>query len=93
MVAGLGSRRRLADIRTFLMESPERTMKAYRYLTGKDDDAFCHRVNAAINAGWELYGAPTLTFDSARGIVVCGQAITKEVRGTDYSPALDLRAL
>jgi hypothetical protein len=24
-------------------------MKLYRYLTGPDDDAFCHRVTAALN--------------------------------------------
>jgi hypothetical protein len=68
-------------------------MKAYRYLTGKDDAAFCHRVSAALNAGWELYGAPTLTFDAARGIVVCGQAIVKDVPGRDYSPDTKLADL
>lgn len=40
-------------------------MRAYRYLTGIDDAAFCHRVTAALNSGWELYGAPSLT--SERG--------------------------
>ncbi len=68
-------------------------MKAYRFLTGKDDAAFCHRVTAALNAGWELYGAPTLTFDSARGIVVCGQAIVKDAPGRDYSPDVKLSEL
>ena len=38
-------------------------MKVYRYLTGKDDAAFCHRVTDALNRGWQLYGQPTLTFD------------------------------
>ena len=42
-------------------------MKAYRYLTGKDDAAFCHRVTDALNRGWQLYGPPTLTFDQKRG--------------------------
>ena len=36
-------------------------MKVYRYLTGKDDAAFCHRVTDALNRGWQLYGQPTLT--------------------------------
>jgi len=27
-------------------------MKVYRYLTGKDDAAFCHRVTEALN--WRL---------------------------------------
>ena len=56
-------------------------MKVYRYLTGKDDAAFCHRVTDALNRGWQLYGQPTLTFDQKRGEVICGQAITKDVEG------------
>ena len=60
-------------------------MRAYRYLTGKDDSAFCHRVTAMLNKGWELYGTPTQTFDAAAGIMRCGQAVTKEVEGT-YTP-------
>jgi hypothetical protein len=65
-------------------------MKLYRYLTGPDDASFCHRVTAALNRGWSLYGQPTLTFDAARGHVVCGQAITKEVAGKTYEPGMDL---
>ena len=68
-------------------------MKAYRYLTGKDDAAFCHRVTAALNAGWHLHGDPSLTFDSARGIVVCGQAIVKDVPGREYVPDMKLSEL
>lgn len=68
-------------------------MKAYRYLTGKDDAAFCHRVTAALNRGWQLYGEPTLTFDPAKGHAICGQAIVKDVPGRDYDPALDLSTL
>lgn len=68
-------------------------MQAYRYLTGKDDSAFCHRVTKAINGGWQLYGSPTLTFDAARGIVICGQAITKDVPDRDYDPAMALSEL
>jgi hypothetical protein len=67
-----------------------RSVKVYRYLTGKDDAAFCHRVTAALNRGWQLYGQPTLTFDQKRGEVICGQAITKDVEGKTYDPEMDL---
>ena len=53
-------------------------MKLYRYLTGPDDASFCHRVTAALNNGWQLYGQPTLAYDQAKGHVVCGQAITNQ---------------
>jgi len=68
-------------------------MKAYRYLTGKDDAAFCHRVTAALNAGWQLYGNPTLTYDAEKKQVVCGQAIVKEVEGKTYEPGMELGKL
>lgn len=61
----------------------------YRVLTGPDDAAFCHRVTAALSKGWMLYGPPTLTFDAAKGSVICGQAITKEIEG-DYDPEMKL---
>jgi hypothetical protein len=64
-------------------------MKLYSYLTGPDDDAFCHRVTERLNRGWQLYGSPTLTYDPKTGRVICGQAVTKEVEG-DYRPGLDL---
>ncbi len=60
-------------------------MKLYRYLTGPDDVAFCKRITAALNRGWELSGQPTLTFDAAKGRVICGQTIVKEVFGVDYT--------
>jgi hypothetical protein len=65
-------------------------MILYRYLTGVDDSAFCHKVTAALNKGWLLQGPPTLTFDSAQGRVICGQAIMKDVQGVDYSPDMKL---
>jgi hypothetical protein len=68
-------------------------MKVYRYLTGKDDAAFCHRVTAALNNGWQLYGNPTLTFNAEKGEVICGQAIVKEVEGKTYEPGLELSKL
>jgi hypothetical protein len=64
-------------------------MKLYRYLTGPDDAAFCHRVTAMLNRGWELHGSPTLTYDVERKQVIAGQAIVKEKAG-DYTPGLDL---
>lgn len=56
-------------------------MKLYRYLTGPDDTAFCKRVSAALNKGWQLAGPATLTFDPVKGRVICGQPIAKEVEG------------
>lgn len=64
-------------------------MKLYRYLTGKDDAAFCHRITAALNNGWVLHGGPTLTYDAERKQVIAGQAIVKEKPG-DYTPDLAL---
>jgi hypothetical protein len=64
-------------------------MKLYRYLTGPDDSAFCHRVTAALNKGWSLHGDPTLTYNPEQGRVICGQAIVKEVEG-EYAPDLKL---
>jgi hypothetical protein len=68
----------------------KKTTTLYRYLTGVDDSAFCHKVSAAINKGWQLYGHPTLTFDAAQGRTICGQAIVKEVEDVEYSPDLKL---
>ncbi|QFU15881.1 DUF1737 domain-containing protein [Microvirga thermotolerans] len=65
-------------------------MQLYRYLTGPDDATFCHRVTAALNSGWQLYGPPTLTYDEDKKRVICGQAIVKEVEGAEYTPDLDL---
>jgi hypothetical protein len=64
-------------------------MNLYRYLTGRDDAAFCHRITEALNRGWQLYGSPTLTYNAETQQVVCGQAIIKEMDG-EYSPGLDL---
>ena len=65
-------------------------MKLYRLLTGPDDSAFCHRVTEALYRGWQLHGAPTLTFNGER--VIAGQAIVKEVDG-DYQPDIKLGEL
>lgn len=64
-------------------------MKLYRFLTDDDTAAFCHKVSEALSKGWALHGAPAYAFDAARGVMRCGQAVTKEVEGT-YSPDLKL---
>ena len=65
-------------------------MKLYRFLTGPDDSSFCHRVTDALNKGWALHGAPSLTFDPNLGKTYCGQAVVKEVEGKDYDPSIKL---
>lgn len=65
-------------------------MKLYRLLTADDTSAFCHKVSAALNKGWVLYGDPTYAFDAANGVMRCGQAVTKEVAGMTYDPDMKL---
>lgn len=72
------------------MGKKSKSLTVYRYLTGPDDASFCHRVTEALSKGWSLYGGPALTFDAAQNRVICGQAITKEVEGVDYSPEMKL---
>lgn len=67
-------------------------MIAYRLLTEDDTSAFCHKVTEALNKGWVLMGSPTMTYDAARGVVRCAQAVTKEVDGT-YTPDTKLGQL
>ncbi len=64
-------------------------MKLYRFLTGEDDSAFCHKVSEALGKGWSLYGHPTYAYDAANGVMRCGQAVTKEAPG-DYTPDMKL---
>lgn len=63
-------------------------MRAYRLITEDDTSQFCHRVTEALSRGWELHGPPCYAFDAARGVMRCGQAVTKDVEG-EYS--LDLK--
>lgn len=65
-------------------------MRAYRFLTDDDSSAFCHKVTCALDKGWELYGPPTYAYDAANGTMRCGQAVTKDVPDTRYSPQLKL---
>ena len=53
--------------------------KLYRLLTEEDTSAFCHKVSKALAEGWELYGDPTYAFDTANGVMRCGQAVTKDI--------------
>lgn len=64
-------------------------MKIYRFLSEDDTSAFCHKVSMAISKGWNLHGDPTYAFDAARGVMRCGQAVTKDVE-TPYSPDMKL---
>lgn len=64
-------------------------MKLYRLITGTDDSAFCHRVTEALNNGWDLHGAPSISFNTAEGAAICGQAVVKEADGA-YSPDMKL---
>ena len=64
-------------------------MKLYRFLSDDDTSAFCHKVSLALSKGWELHGAPTYAFDAARGVMRCGQAVTKIIDG-DYDPDMKL---
>lgn len=64
-------------------------MKLYRFLTGDDSSAFCHKVTAALNKGWVLHGDPSYAFDAVTGGMRCGQAVVKDVPG-DYDPAIKL---
>lgn len=41
----------------------------YRVLTGPDDRAFCERVSKALGDGYQLHGAPSVTFNGERVIV------------------------
>ena len=63
-------------------------MKAYRFITNDDTSDFCHRVTEALSKGWELHGSPTYGFDAGKGVMRCGQAVTKE---TDLEYSNDLK--
>ncbi|MEQ8480818.1 MAG: DUF1737 domain-containing protein [Hoeflea sp.] len=65
-------------------------MKLYRFLTGPDDSAFCHKVTAALNKGWVLHGSPSYAFNAETGLMQCGQAVVKDVEGKVYSPEMKL---
>lgn len=64
-------------------------MKLYRFLSDDDTSAFCHKVTAAMNKGWDLHGGPTYAFDAKSGMMRCGQAVVREAPGI-YSPETKL---
>ncbi|MGL4495107.1 MAG: DUF1737 domain-containing protein [Beijerinckiaceae bacterium] len=68
--------------------TPKKTT-IYRFLTGPDDSAFCHRISDALSKGWKLHGSPQLAFNAERGIMMCGQAVTKET-DKPYVPDMKL---
>jgi hypothetical protein len=55
--------------------NPPEGLPRYRLLTGPDDASFCHRVSAALELGYELYGNPAITYDSDKKIAIAAQAI------------------
>lgn len=63
--------------------------RLYRFLSEDDTAAFCHKVSDALSKGWELYGPPTYAFDASRGVMRCGQAVTKPADGA-YHPDMKL---
>ena len=54
----------------------------YRLLTGPDDHAFCERVSAALEAGYELYGSPAATFNGT-DVIVAQAVVLREPAGKD----------
>jgi hypothetical protein len=65
-------------------------MKLYRFLTAQDDASFCHKVCAALDKGWQLHGSPTYAYNADTRLMMCGQAVVKEVAGKDYDPGMKL---
>ncbi|MCT4684826.1 MAG: DUF1737 domain-containing protein [Roseicyclus sp.] len=64
-------------------------MKIYRLLTEDDTSAFCHKVSDALSKGWALHGDPVMSFDAARGVMRCGQAVVKDI-DAPYHPDMKL---
>ena len=67
-------------------------MKLYRLITDVDSSTFCHRVSEATSGGWSLHGSPTMAFNAETGVMMCGQAVTKEVADEDYHRDIKLGA-
>ncbi len=65
-------------------------MRLYRFITNDDTSEFCHRVTAALNKGWHLYGSPTYAYDAKTKTMRCGQGVVKDVDGKEYSPDMKL---
>jgi hypothetical protein len=61
-------------------------MIIYRFLSGDDDSAFCHKVTKALSEGWVLHGSPTYAFDAVAKKMRCGQAVTRVADDQPYDP-------
>ncbi|MER9413910.1 DUF1737 domain-containing protein [Mesorhizobium sp. M0589] len=61
-------------------------MRLYRFLSAPDGSTFCHKVTAALNKGWHLYGSPTYAYDKKTKSMRCGQAVVKDIDGQEYGP-------
>lgn len=61
-------------------------MLIYRFLTGEDDSAFCHKVTKALSEGWQLHGSPSYAYDATSSKMRCGQAVTREAPDQNYDP-------
>ena len=56
------------------------TPKKYILLTGRDDSVFCQRVSDRMDAGYELYGSPSITFNIFKGYPVVAQALVLKTK-------------
>jgi hypothetical protein len=63
--------------------------KAYRFLSGVDDAAFCQRVSDALAEGYVLYGNPVMVMDNGARIV--GQAVILPSYAGTMPPLDDLK--
>lgn len=50
-------------------------LKNYVLLTGRDDAEFCQRVSDRMDAGYELYGSPSITFNVFKRHPIVAQAL------------------
>lgn len=63
------------------MSQPPNGLPIYRVLTGPDDAAFCHKVSAALEMGYQLYGSPALTFNG-KDVIVAQAVVWAESDGS-----------
>jgi hypothetical protein len=56
-------------------EKPKAKPKNYVLLTGRDDAEFCQRVSDRMDAGYELYGSPSITFNIFKRHPIVAQAL------------------
>lgn len=61
-------------------------MQIYRFLTGEDDSAFCHKVTKALSEGWTLHGNPSYAYDAVSKKMRCGQAVIRVAADQPYDP-------